>query len=146
MCSDLASFLSTSKKKRYLHVSLMEWGLCPAAEETQQVQACSLLAYVLLLARMSNQRTQARPIFFAEDLFWSKCLELVCSLMSIPIRPAHKLLGFSIAIITAGLSQGGEPGEVLKILSVGHRLNLISRIQEKTLARNFCSFSSEALQ
>ena len=66
--------------------------------------------------------------------------------MSIPIRPAHKLLGFSIAIITAGLSQGGEPGEVLKILSVGHRLNLISRIQEKTLARNFCSFSSEALQ
>ena len=36
--------------------------------------------------------------------------------------------------------------EVLKILSVGHRLNLISRIQEITLARNFCSFSSEALQ
>ena len=37
-------------------------------------------------------------------------------------------------------------GEVLKILSVGHCLNLISRIQEITLARNFCSFSSEALQ
>ena len=44
------------------------------------------------------------------------------------------------------LVQSSQGGEVLKILSVGHRLNLISRIQEKTVARNFCSFSSEALQ
>ena len=41
------------------------------------------------------------------------------------------------------LSPGGE---VLKILSVGHCLNLILRTQENTVARNFCSFSSEALQ
>ena len=42
--------------------------------------------------------------------------------------------------------QGGEAGrvspggEVLKILSVGHRLNLISRIQEKTVAREVLQF------
>ena len=47
---------------------------------------------------------------------------------------------------SAGLGRSSPGGEVLKILSVGHRLNLISRIQEITLARNFCSFSSEALQ
>ena len=32
-------------------------------------------------------------------------------------------------------SRGSPVGEVLKILSVGHRLKLISRIQEKTVAR-----------
>ena len=37
-------------------------------------------------------------------------------------------------------------GEGWKTLTVGHRLKVISRIQEKTVARNFCSFSSEALQ
>ncbi len=42
-----------------------------------------------------------------------------------------------------GYSPGGE---VLKILSVCHRLKVISRIQEKTVARKFCSLSSEALQ
>ena len=41
---------------------------------------------------------------------------------------------------------GSPVGEVRKTLSVGHRLKVISRIQEKTVARNFCSFSSEALQ
>ena len=37
-------------------------------------------------------------------------------------------------------------GEGWKTLTVCHRLKVISKIQEKTVARNFCSFSSEALQ
>ena len=37
-------------------------------------------------------------------------------------------------------------GEGWKTLTVGHRLKVISRIQGKIVARNFCSFSSEALQ
>ena len=51
-----------------------------------------------------------------------------------------------IAYLYKMLHDTSPGGEVLKILFVGHCLNLISRIQEKTLARNFCSFSSEALQ
>ena len=42
--------------------------------------------------------------------------------------------------------QRSPVGEGWKTLTVGHRLKIISRIQEKTVARNFCSFSSEALQ
>ena len=41
---------------------------------------------------------------------------------------------------------GEGPTEGWKTLTVGHSLKVISRIQEKTLARNFCSFSSEALR
>ena len=54
------------------------------------------------------------------------------------------LLKFGIRLPSVmDFSQGGE---VWKILSVGHSLKVISRIQEKTVARKFCSFSSEALQ
>ena len=49
---------------------------------------------------------------------------------------AAKCKSATESILAPTTSPGGE---VLKILSVGHRLNLISRIQEITLARNFCS-------
>ena len=39
-----------------------------------------------------------------------------------------------------------QVGEGWKTLTVAHCLKVISRIQERTVARNFCRFSSEALQ
>ena len=58
------------------------------------------------------------------------------------------LVGWRAARVAgwSGGGQGQSGGEVWKTISVGHRLKVISRIQEKTVARNFCSFSSKALQ